>query len=102
MLSGTLRLPVANPPSFAHASAAAGVARNFTNASIAGLSRNVTNKSPLISTAFESGPGEVGGKGATLKPVPDFDFVDERIPPDTKSASKTIAAFEGDPKALVT
>ena len=33
------------------------VARNFTNASIAGLSRNVTNRSPEISTAPASAAG---------------------------------------------
>ena len=88
-------LPVAKPPSFAHAFAAAGVARNFTNASIAGVSRKVTNRSPLISTAVESGPGVIDGNGATLKPVPAFAFVDERITPETKSASNTIAAFGG-------
>jgi len=102
MLSGTLRLPVAKPPSFAQASAAAGVARNFTNASIAGVSRKVTKRSPLISTAVESGPGVIDGNDSTLKPVPGFDFVDERITPSTKSASNTIAAFAGDPKAFVT
>src|SRR5579864_3786248 len=98
----TLLLPVAKPPCEAHAFAAAGVARNFTNASIAGVSRKVTKRSPLISTAVESGPGVIDGKGATLKPVPAFAFVDERITPETKSASKTIAAFGGVPNAFVT
>ena len=49
-LDGTCLLPVAKPPYAAHASAAAGVPRKFTNDSIAGLSRNVTIVSPPIST----------------------------------------------------
>src|SRR5579871_5580387 len=98
----TLWFPVTNPPSFAHAFAAAGVARNFTNASIAGVSRKVTNRSPLISTAPASGPGVIVGHGATLKPVLAFDLVDDRITPETKSASNTIAAFDGEPNAFVT
>src|SRR5580698_11496103 len=102
MLRGTSRLPVAKPPCFAHASAAAGVARNFTNASIAGVSRKVTSRSPLISIADASGPEVIEGNGATLKPVPALAFVDERMTPETKSASNTIAAFGGEPKALVT
>src|SRR6266516_1714152 len=46
MLGDTFLLPVPKPPIFAHAFAASAVARNFTNASIAGLSRNVTKMSP--------------------------------------------------------
>src|SRR5579863_3764708 len=98
----TCSFPVAKPPCAAHAFAAAGVARNFTKASIAGVSRKVTNRSPLISTAVESAPGVIEGKGTTLKPVPAFALVDDRMTPETKSASKTIAALGGEPKALVT
>src|SRR5438105_222695 len=102
MLAGTFLLPVPKPPCFAHASAAGAVARNFTNASIAGVSRNVTNRSPPISTAPASGPGVIAGHVNVLKPVPGFAFVEELITPPTKSASKTIAPFGGEPNALVT
>ena len=44
----------------------------------------------------------IDGNGATLKPVPAFAFVDERITPETKSPSNTIAAFGGVPNAFVT
>ena len=54
-------LPVANPPFVAHAAAAAGVARNFTNASIAGLSRNATIVSPPITT--DAGEPLIDGNG---------------------------------------
>src|SRR2546421_5468643 len=99
MLAGTCLLPVPKPPCFAHASAAWGVARNFTNASIAGLSRKVTNRSPPISTALALGPGVIEGQVNVLKPEPAFAFVDEVITPPTKSASNTIAPFGGEPNA---
>src|SRR5579864_4610654 len=102
MLAGTFLLPVPKPPCFAHASAAGAVARNFTNASIAGVSRNVTNWSPAISTALAFGPGVIDGHVNVLKPVFGFAFVDERMTPATKSASKTIPAFGGELKAFVT
>src|SRR5581483_11227605 len=102
MLAGTFLLPVPNPPCFAHASAACGVARYFTNARIAGVSRKVTNRSPPISTAVEFGPAVIDGKVKVLKPVFGFAFVDEVITPPTKSASNTIAAFGGDANAFVT
>src|SRR5712691_3814579 len=103
MLDGTFLLPVPKPPCFAHASAAGAVARNFTNASIAGLSRNVTNRSPPISTAPASAAlGVIEGHVNVLKPVPAFAFVDEVMTPPTKSASNTIAAFGGSANAFVT
>src|SRR5438128_1866188 len=97
-----LWLPVANPPTFAHAAAAGAVARNFTNALIAGVSRKVTSESPPISTALALGPGVIVGNGAVLKSVPGLAFVAEVMAPATKSASNTIAPFDGDPKAFVT
>src|SRR6266550_7819047 len=102
MLAGTLWFPVPKPPSFAHAFAAGAVARYLTNASIAGVSRNVTSRSPPISTAVESGPGVIDGNTAALKPVPGFAFVPERIAPPTKSASNTIAPLDGVENAFVT
>src|SRR6266516_4827783 len=102
MLGDTFLLPVPKPPIFAHAFAASAVARNFTNASIAGLSRNVTKRSPPISTAVEFAPGVIAGNAAVLNPVPGFDFVDEVMTPPTKSPSSTIAAFGGEPNAFVT
>src|SRR4051794_25084157 len=102
MLAETCLLPVPKPPIFAHAFAAGAVARNFTNASIAGVSRKVTNRSPPISPADEFGPALIDGNGAVLKPVPGFDFVEDVITPPTKSPSSTIAPFEGEPNALVT
>src|SRR5215471_11785910 len=98
MVAGTLWLPVPNPPCFAHASAAAGVARKLTNARIAGVSRNVTKRSPAILPA----PPPIDGNVNTLKPVFALAFVDERITPLTKSASNTIAAFGGLANAFVT
>src|SRR5437868_2900922 len=102
MLAGTFLLPVPNPPCFAHASAAGAVARNFTNASMAGLSRKVTKRSPPISTAPAFGPGVMEGHVKVLKPVFAFAFVDEEMTPPTKSASNTIAAFGGSENAFVT
>src|SRR5882672_9908724 len=102
MLAGTFLLPVPKPPCFAHASAAGAVARNFTNASMAGLSRKVTNRSPPISTAPALGPGVIAGQANVLKPVFGFAFVDEVMTPPTKSASNTIAAFGGSANAFVT
>src|SRR5690242_6712095 len=102
MLGETFLLPVPKPPIFAHAFAAGAVARNFTNASIAGVSRNVTNRSPPISTALAFGPAAIDGNGAVLNPEPGFDFVEDVITPPTKSPSKTIAAFGGDENAFVT
>src|SRR5437588_7506897 len=69
---------------------------------MAGLSRNVTIRSPAISTAFADAPDEIDGKVKTLKPVFAFAFVVVRITPPTKSASNTIAAFGGVEKAFVT
>src|SRR4051794_25381255 len=102
MLAGTLWLPVPNPPSFAQASAAGAVARNLTNASTAGVSLNVTSRSPPISTAPALGPLVIDGNEAALKPLPGFAFVDERITPATKSPSNTVAAFGGEVNAFVT
>src|SRR5260370_29340601 len=103
MLDGTFLLPVPKPPCFAQASAAGAVARKFTNASIAGLSRNVTNRSPPISTAPASAAlGVIEGHVNVLKPVAGFAFVEEVMTPPTKSASNTIAAFGGSANAFVT
>src|SRR5882762_4843443 len=103
MLAGTLWLPVPKPPDFAHASAAGAVARKFTNARIAGVSRNVTKRSPPISTPFAPvDPAVVVGNAKALKPVPGFAFVDEEMTPPTKSPSNTIAALGGVANALVT
>src|SRR5215831_10421071 len=102
METGTFLLPVPNPPSFAQALAAAGVARNVTNALIAGVSLKVTKRSPPISTADAFAPGLIAGNATALKPVIGFAFVEERITPPTKSASRTMAPFGGSPKALVT
>src|SRR5437763_16296538 len=101
MLAGTLWLPVPKPPSFAQASAAGAVARNLTNASIAGVSLNVTSRSPPISTAPAFAPGVIAGNGAALKPVFGFAFVDDRMTPATKSPSNTVAAFGGLVNAFV-
>src|SRR5436305_15250494 len=97
-----LWLPVEKPPDFAHAAAASGVARNVSNALIAGLSRNVTIRSPPISRALEPAALPSVGKLKTLKPVLAFAFVDDRITLPTKSPSKTIAAFAGFENAFVT
>src|SRR5579884_985500 len=102
MLAGTFLLPVPKPPILAQASAAGAVARNLTNALIAGVSRKATSRSPPISTAVEPGPDAIVGKTAALKSVPGFAFVDEVIAPPTKSASKTIAPFDGVENAFVT
>src|SRR5579862_6647672 len=102
MLAGTLWLPVPKPPCFAQISAACGDVRNFTKASIAGLSRKVTNRSPAISTALASGPGVIDGNVNVLYPESAFAFVDEVITPPTKSASNTIAALGGLANAFVT
>src|SRR5690348_6109591 len=102
MLAGTFLLPVPKPPCFAHASAAGAVARNETNARIAGASRNATSMSPPISTALAFAPGTIDGKTDALKSVPGFAFVDDVIAPPTKSASNTIAPFEGLENASVT
>src|SRR5437879_12599821 len=95
MLADTFLLPVPKPPIFAQAFAASAVARNFTNASIAGLSRNVTKRSPPISTAVEFAPGVIAGNVAVLNPVPGFDFVEEVVTPPTKLRSSTVGAFGG-------
>src|ERR1700751_5989419 len=102
MLAGTCLLPVPNPPSLAHASAAGAVARYFTNASIAGVSRNATRRWPPISPAPALAPGVIAGNGAALKPVFGFAFVDERITPATKSPSNTVPALGGLVNAFVT
>src|SRR5262249_58630324 len=95
MLAGTLWFPVPKPPDFAQASAAGAVARNWTKARIAGVSRNVTKRSPAISTPWAPGPELIVGNVKTLNPVPAFALVDDRITPPTKSASNTIAALGG-------
>src|SRR6478752_7686293 len=95
-------LPVENPPDFAHAAAAAGVARKVSNALIAGLSRKVTIRSPPISTAFAPGPVPIVGKLKTLKPDSAFALVVVVITLPTKSPSNTIAAFGGVENACVT
>src|SRR6476469_5126611 len=102
MRAWTFLVPVPKPPCFAHASAAGAVARNLTNASIAGVSRKVTNRSPPISTPLAFGPGVIEGHVNVLKPEFGFAFVDEVMTPPTKSASNTIAAFGGVPNAFVT
>src|SRR3954451_17503734 len=102
MLAGTFLLPVPKPPCLAQASAAPREARNLTNAWIAGVSLNVTNRSPPISTAFAFGPDLTAGNGAALKPVFGFAFVDERMTPATKSPSNTIGPFGGSENAFVT
>src|SRR5947199_1770320 len=102
MLAGTLWLPVPKPPSFAQASGAGAVARNLTNASMAGVSLNVTSRSPPISTAPASGPLVIDGNCTALNPLFGFAFVDERITPATKSPSNTVAPLGGDVNALVT
>src|SRR5581483_666724 len=102
MLAGTCLLPVPKPPCFAQASAAGAVARKLTKARIAGVSRKVTSMSPPISTALAFGPALIVGNTAALKSVPGFAFVDEVIAPPTKSASKTIAPFDGVENAFVT
>src|SRR2546421_4095264 len=102
MLAGTCLLPVPKPPCFAQASAAGAVARNLTNASMAGVSRNATSMSPPISTALAFGPALIVGKTDALKSVPGFAFVDDVIAPPTKSASKTMAPFDGVENAFVT
>src|SRR6476661_5654483 len=103
MLAETFLLPVPKPPSFAQASAAGAVARNFTKASIAGVSRNVTNRSPPMTTPLAPvEPAFVVGNGNTLKPEPGFAVVEDVITPATKSPSKTIAPFGGVENAFVT
>src|ERR1051326_8682948 len=97
-----LWLPVPKPPDFAHAAAAAGVARNVTNARTAGVSRKAMIESPPISIAFPPEPLPIVGNTAALKSVIAFDFVNWRITWATKSASKTIAAFGEAAKAFVT
>src|SRR4051794_21185999 len=102
MLAGTCWLPVPKPPSFAHALAAGAVARKLTNARIAGVSRKATSRSPPISTALAFGPALMVGNTDALKSVPGFAFVDDVIAPPTKSASNTIAPFDGLENASVT
>ena len=63
MLAGTLWLPVANPPSFAHASAACGVVRNLTNARIAGVSWPAMLRRVLVPMLR---PGLAGAWGLTF------------------------------------
>src|SRR5579885_3155809 len=102
MLDLTFLLPVPKPPSLAHALAAGAVARNLTNASIAGVSLKVTSRSPPISTAPASAPGVIAGNGAALNPDPALALVEERITPATKSPSNTVAALGGLENAFVT
>src|SRR5919201_4650399 len=101
-LGFSLLFPLAKPPSFAHASAAAGEARKVTNARIAGVSRKVTKRSPPTSTPLAPEPPVIVGNDVTLKPEFGFAFVDDRITPATKSPSSTIAAFGGVANAFVT
>src|SRR5262249_49460819 len=84
------------------AAAASGVARKVSNAAMAGFVRKVMIRSPAISTAFAPGPFPIVGKRKTLKPLPAFAFVVVVITLPTKSASNTIAPFEGVEKAFVT
>src|SRR3954447_7101364 len=77
MLAATCLFPVPKPPCFAHAIAAVGVARKLTNALMAGVSRNVTNRSPPISTELAFAPGVIAGQANVLKPVAGFAFVGE-------------------------
>src|SRR6185312_5942053 len=102
MLAGTFLLPVPKPPCFAQISAAWGVARYFTNASTAGVSRKATIMSPAISTALASAPGVIEGQTNVLNPVLALALVDEAMTPPTKSASNTMAAFGGEANAFVT
>src|SRR5690242_10539765 len=102
MLAFTFLLPVPKPPVFAQALAAGAVARNLTNASMAGVSRKATRRSPPISTAVEPAPAVIVGNTAALKSVPGFAFVEDVIAPPTKSASNTIAPFDGVENASVT
>src|SRR5215467_6348275 len=96
-----LWLPVPNPPCLAQTAAAAGVARYFTNASIAGLSLKATIRSPPISTELAY-LGLIAGHGNVLNPVPGFAFVELAMTPRTKSPSNTIAALGGEAKTFVT
>ena len=57
---------------------------------------------PARRSALASGPGVIAENGAVLKSVPGLAFVAEVMAPATRSASKTIAPFEGVPKASVT
>src|SRR6478609_6915108 len=95
-----LWLPVPKPPCFAQIAAACGVARYFTNARMAGVSRKVTIRSPAISTAFAFAPAVIWGQTNVLNPVLGFALVCDRITPPTKSASNTIAAFGGDVRGV--
>src|SRR3954465_871908 len=89
--------PVAKPPFLAHAAAACGVARNFTNAWMAGVSRNATIVSPPITT---DGPEPlIDGKVNSPKSL---GFAFTVWTPGTKSPSITIAAFGGVWKTLFT
>ena len=78
------------------------VARNFTNASIAGLSRNVTNRSPATSTAVDGAPAGDRREREHVEAGVRLRLRRRRITPETKSASNTIAAFDGEPNAFVT
>src|SRR5689334_22644098 len=89
-LADMLWLPVPKPPCRAQIAAACGVARYFTNASMAGVSRNVTIMSPATSTACEFGPAVMVGQTNALKPDVGFAFVVEVITLPTKSASNTM------------
>src|SRR5947207_15884790 len=101
MLVGTFLLPVPKPPCFAHASAAGAVARNFTNALIAGVSRKVTRRSPPISTALALGPGVIVGGGAVVNAVPGLAFVEGEVADAAEPASGTIPRLEGREKGSV-
>ena len=88
-------MPVPNPPSFAQISAAAGVARYFTKAWMAGVLRKVMISSPLVSIALASAPAVIAGNGTTLKSFTGLAVVALRISRATKSASITMAALGG-------
>src|SRR6476646_8486477 len=90
-------LPVAKPPLAAPAAAAAGVASHFTNASIAGVSRNATIVSPPMST--DGGEPLIDGKANSPYWL---GFAFTVCTPGTTSPYITIAAFGGVWKTLFT
>ena len=99
----TFLLPVAKPPCSAHAFAAGGVARNFTNASIAG---RVVERDEQVAADLDGARvrarrdrRERHDVEAGVRPSPSSTRGSRR---ETKSASNTIAAFGGVPNAFVT
>ena len=79
------------PPRFAQISEASGVVRYWMNAFAAGLSLNITTRSPPPTT--ESGESSIDGNGKMLKPVSGLSGFLSPATPGTKSPSITIAAF---------